>query len=64
MARPPNVLRSIKLTLCLPEDLYAKLSVHLYSAAEGRVPKGAYQKFFSDRINEYFQPRSDHGPFT
>lgn len=49
-----NIIRSEKITIALPEDRLAKLSLHLFSQVEGRVPKGAYQKFFVDRIDEYF----------
>jgi hypothetical protein len=42
------------MNLHLPEDIRAKLDVYLFSAVEGRVPKGAYQAFFIERINEFF----------
>lgn len=58
MSRRPNILRPVSLHLMLPEDLYAKLAVHLYSSAEGKVPKGSFQKFFCERINEFFNQRS------
>ena len=54
MTRQPNVIRPIKLTTTLPEDVRAKLDLHLYSEAEGRVPKGAIQAFLIERIREYF----------
>lgn len=56
--RRPNIIRPIKLHTALPEDVYAKLTLHLYSDLEGAVPKGAYQAFFTDRINEFFDSRS------
>lgn len=52
--RQPNIVRPTKLTMALPEDIRAKLDLHLWSDVEGRVPKGAYQKFFLERINEFF----------
>jgi hypothetical protein len=55
--RRPNILRPIKLTTTLPEDIRAKLDLYLYSEVEGRVPKGAYQQFFIERIQEFFQQR-------
>ena len=55
MARHPNIIRPVKLTINLPEDVRTKLDVLLFSAVEGRVPKGAYQAFFVERINEYFK---------
>lgn len=60
MSRPPNILRPVSLHLMLPEDLYARLSIHLYSQAEGRVPKGSFQKFFCERITEFFNRSQDN----
>lgn len=54
MPRPPNVLRPTSLHLMLPEDIRAKLDLHLYSSVEKRVPLGAYQRFFLDLIQEWF----------
>lgn len=52
--RHPNIIRPIKLTTTLPEDIRAKLDLHLYSDVEGRVPNGAIQKFLIARIQEFF----------
>jgi hypothetical protein len=54
MARQPSIIRQQKINLSLPEDIYARLNLHLYSDIEGCVPRGAYQKFFIERIQEYF----------
>lgn len=54
MGRKPKVIRPKALCLKLPEDLLAKLALHLYSDIEGRVPQNAYQQFFIDRLQEYF----------
>lgn len=56
--RPPNVMRPVQLTTNIPEDLRAKLDLHLFSAVEGRVPHGAYSKFLGERIREFFDPQS------
>jgi len=56
--RKPDILRPIKLTTTLPEDIRAKLDIHLYSPLEDRVPKGAYQQFFIDRIREFFDTKT------
>lgn len=53
MTRHQNIIRPVKLTTTLPEDIRAKLDLHLFSNVEGRVPKGAYQKFFIERIREF-----------
>lgn len=57
MPRAPNTIRPTFLHLGLPEDIRAKLDLVLHSEVEGRVPKGAYQRFFLDRISEFFNHR-------
>lgn len=52
--KPPKIIRPIRLHTTLPEDIRAKLDLHLYSEVEGRVPFGAYQKFILERIAEFF----------
>lgn len=59
--RPPNIMRPVQLTTTLPEDLRAKLDLHLYSTVEGRVPHGAYSKFLAERIREFFEPKPKPG---
>ena len=56
--RPANIIRPSKLTTTLPEDLRAKLDLHLWSELEQRVPVGAYQRFLVERIVEYFNSTS------
>lgn len=55
--RRPNIIRPIKLTTTFPEDIRAKLDLHLYSPVEHRVPQGAIQKFLVERVQEYFSYR-------
>lgn len=64
MSRPPSILRPVRLHTTIPEDLHGKLTLYLFSPAEGRVPKGAYQKFLCDRIIEFFANRETHEPNT
>ena len=52
--RTPNIQRPVKLTTNLPEDVRARLDLHLYSEVENRIPKGAYSNFLIDRIREFF----------
>jgi hypothetical protein len=54
MGRRPNVTPSIKLTTTLPEDVHTRLTIHLFSPLEGKVPYGAYQAWIVERIHEYF----------
>ena len=56
--RQPDIIRPVKLTTTLPEDIRAQLDIHLFSDLEGRVPKGAYQQFFIERIREFFGSRT------
>jgi len=60
--RPPNIIKGIPITTHIPEDVMAKMELHLFSELEGRVPKGAYGRFLSDRIREYFSPRKSTCP--
>lgn len=54
MPRKPDVIRPTLLHMSIPEDVRAKLDLYLFSELEGRVPKGAYQRFFTERIQEFF----------
>lgn len=53
MPRPPNIIRPIHLKTSLPEDLRARLDLHLWSEVECRVPMGAYQKLIVQLLREY-----------
>lgn len=53
MPRSPNILRPSKLTMNLPEDIRARLDLHLFSSVEGRVPHGAYARLISSLLREY-----------
>lgn len=55
MARQPNIIRPIHFHTTLPEDVWLKMTAYLYSEVEGRVPKGAYNKFLSELINDFFK---------
>lgn len=51
-----NIIPSDRVEVWLPEDIMARLKLHLYSEVEGKIPKGAYQRFFIERLNEFFKP--------
>jgi len=53
MPNRPQVDRPVKLNLGLPESEKAELDLMLWSSVEGRVPSGAYKRFFRERIYEY-----------
>lgn len=52
--RRPNVEPSVATNLHLPESVRTRLDLVLFSELEGRVPKGAYQRFFLERLQEFF----------
>jgi len=54
MSRHPNLIPSKQLNLALPVDIHAKLSLHLYSELEQRVPHGAYSRFLVERTRLFF----------
>jgi hypothetical protein len=52
-----SIIRPVKLTTTFPEDIRLKLDLYLFSQAEQRVPKGAYQTFLLERIRKFFANR-------
>jgi hypothetical protein len=43
----------------------ARVDLLLFSELESRVPKGAYQKFFNERLREFFSSAAlDLSPYT
>lgn len=55
MPKPRNTNAPTRLDLAIPEDLRARLDLLLYSELEGRVPHGAYARFFCSRLREHFE---------
>lgn len=55
MARPKKTTRTVFKNIGLPEDLVARLELHLYSDLEGRIPQGAQQEFFTKLLREFFE---------
>lgn len=58
MGRRFNIVRPVKLHTHIPEDLRAKLDLHLYSELEGRIPIGAYARFFEQLLKDYFSRKT------
>lgn len=54
---PPRrlITPSKPVTITLSEPVLNKLTAFLTSDRTGAVPKGAYQRFFTDRIEEFFR---------
>ena len=62
--RPKSLSPSIDTHLFLPEEIYARISLALWSDAEGRIPHGQMSKFFVARANEFFARKPlDLGPY-
>lgn len=55
--RKPLIEPSSSLNVHLPEGLRTRMDLLLFSEAEGRVPKGAYARFISSRLVEFFEHR-------
>ena len=58
MAKTPNIIPSKQLNVALPLPLFVRLSAHLYSDLEGRVPHGAYSRCLIDLLQMHFAERS------
>mgnify|MGYP001554756895 CR=1 FL=1 len=55
MARPRNIHSAVPLRVRLPLPTRAKLDLYLFSQVEGCVPKGAYTKFITSLIEDFFR---------
>lgn len=65
MSRRPNAIPPKLLNLALPTDVHARLTLFLFSDLEQRVPHGAYSRFFTERVREYFASRElDLAPYA
>lgn len=64
MPRPRNIIETRRVAIAFPEDVLARLDLHLASDLTGRIPHAAYQQFFSARIREFFAEKHlDLAPF-
>lgn len=57
MPRPRKLDRPHRLEIQLPESLWAKLNVELYSEVEGRVPHGALSELAVGLISDWLKSR-------
>lgn len=55
MGRPTLINPTVSIHMQIRRDLMTKVDLLLYSNVEGKVPYGAYQRFFTERLNEYFE---------
>jgi predicted LPLAT superfamily acyltransferase len=59
VSRRPNIERPVRLEVYLPISLRGRLDLHLWSEAEGRVPKGAYSTLLAHLLTDYLN-RLEH----
>ena len=52
--RPAKTLKSVQMNISLPEDLAARVKLHLFSEVEGKIPHGRQQEFFSKIVRHFF----------
>lgn len=57
MPRPRKLDRPHRLEIQLPESLWAKLNVELYSEVEGKVPHGALTQLATSLITDWLKSR-------
>lgn len=60
MPRPKKTIRTVSVHISLPEDLTAKVQLHLFSDVEGKVPFGKQAEFFTSLVKNYFDAQ-EHG---
>ena len=58
MARPKSLNPSRYLRVYVDARLAARVELLLFSEAEGKVPFGAWQKFFTERINDFLNSQN------
>lgn len=56
--RPAKTLRAVQMNVSLPEDLAAKVKLHLFSEIEGKIPHGRQQEFFSKLVRHFFEVKN------
>jgi len=62
--RPPLIRPNIPKEIAFDAGLITRLDLILYSEAEQRVPKGAYQRFFNTLLTQYFEHKTlDLAPY-
>ncbi len=57
MGRRASLVPLIDFKCQMPEDLHTRLTLHLFSDLEQRVPYGAWTRFFTGLVREFFSSR-------
>ncbi len=53
--RRPNTVPTLATNVHFPEPVRARMDLHLFSEVEGRVPLGAYQRFLTPLVQDFFE---------
>ena len=54
MPKAPAIIPNGRFNLLIDPELHTRVTLHLWSEVEGKVPRGAFKDFFEARIREYF----------
>ena len=60
MSRSKNLIRPTTLHVSLPEDVRKRMDDHLGIKDGKNPPRGVYQKFLTELINEATKEKHDH----
>lgn len=52
MPRPRRAMRPKHVNISLPEDVYARMILQLYSPLEGKVPHGAISDYLTELVRK------------
>lgn len=64
MGQPKKVIPTSPLTVRLPEPILHRMTLHLWSESEARVPHGEHQRFLVSLLNSFFNSRAlDLAPY-
>lgn len=57
MARPKLAVRPVAKEISIPEDIFARIELELFSELEGKVPHGKWSKLVEGLLREYLAKR-------
>lgn len=58
MPRPRSIIPTVSLHTKIRQDLHTRLTLHLWSTVEGRVPQGAYAAWIENQIRKELEQRN------
>jgi hypothetical protein len=57
MPRHPNLIPTQMLNVALPLPVYTQMCAYLHSDLERRIPQGAFSRFLSELIRQFFNEK-------